>query len=231
MWHIILHSDSEVPPHTRGTLSAPAISRSSPRITPAYAGNTRTCIICNQRFEDHPRLRGEHLLDPQTGIPQQGPPRLRGEHLNINFATFFILGSPPLTRGTQCCLCWILQIARITPAYAGNTSYLCRHSRYPEDHPRLRGEHRLSDSMPLGKPGSPPHTRGTQFSKEDSILKFRITPAYAGNTRGQQRGYRRKKDHPRIRGEHYQPFLNKTYILGSPPHTRGTHKRSYRSNL
>ena len=150
------------PPLTRGTREPALFAIKGSRITPAYAGNT--FLIHRQVFHsrDHPRLRGEHL--------------------NINFATFFILGSPPLTRGTQCCLCWILQIARITPAYAGNTSYLCRHSRYPEDHPRLRGEHRLSDSMPLGKPGSPPHTRGTPEPSVTLIAFLRITPAYAGNT-------------------------------------------------
>ena len=30
------------------------------------------------------------------------------------------------------------------------------------------------------------------------------------------------RDHPRIRGEHWETFLNNSYIEGSPPHTRGT---------
>ena len=130
------------PPLTRGTREPALFAIKGSRITPAYAGNT--FLIHRQVFHsrDHPRLRGEHL--------------------NINFATFFILGSPPLTRGTQCCLCWILQIARITPAYAGNTGLVISPNFISGDHPRLRGEHFFRQLTIKRKLGSPPLTRGTQ---------------------------------------------------------------------
>ena len=32
----------------------------------------------------------------------------------------------------------------------------------------------------------------------------------------------RNRDHPRIRGEHYQGFAKQNYTMGSSPHTRGT---------
>ncbi|EFU77573.1 hypothetical protein HMPREF0381_0529 [Lachnoanaerobaculum saburreum DSM 3986] len=93
---------------------------------------------------------------------------------------------------------------------------------YVWDHPRIRGEHRKNDKKALTKSGSPPHTRGTRKATIKDYLLAGITPAYAGNTYPQFQIPSVSGDHPRIRGEHYQPFLNNTYILGSPPHTRGT---------
>ena len=109
------------PPLTRGTREPALFAIKGSRITPAYAGNT--FLIHRQVFHsrDHPRLRGEHL--------------------NINFATFFILGSPPLTRGTPLTYAGILVIQRITPAYAGNTGYQIPCLLENRDHPRIRGEH------------------------------------------------------------------------------------------
>ena len=49
----------------------------------------------------------------------------------------------------------------------------------------------------------------------------RITPAYAGSTRGRRHRLRVEGDHPRIRGEHTVFTMGSTWIVGSPPHTRG----------
>ena len=48
------------PTHTRGTLSQFAFPHISPRITPAYAGNTPFAQSLIDSHRDHPRLRGEH---------------------------------------------------------------------------------------------------------------------------------------------------------------------------
>ena len=53
---------------------------------------------------DHPRLRGEHLLDLVVLL--------------------VVVGSPPPKRGTHICLTYSHTQARITPAYAGNTCIL-----------------------------------------------------------------------------------------------------------
>ena len=52
------------------------------------------------------------------------------------------VGSPPPTRGTQLPDGNFLAVARITPAYAGNTFSKKPTKSDIEDHPRLRGEHR-----------------------------------------------------------------------------------------
>ena len=90
-------------------------------ITPAYAGNTRSLGKLARRLQDHPRLRGEHLIN--------------------NYKTTFFLGSPPPTRGTLNSELKEIKKIGITPAYAGNTGSTYRQAKEVEDHPRLRGEH------------------------------------------------------------------------------------------
>ena len=50
--------------------------------------------------------------------------------------------------------------ARITPAYAGKRSDLCRLSEASEDHPRLCGEKVFPEVQPIQISGSPPPMRG-----------------------------------------------------------------------
>ena len=118
-------------------------------------------------------------------------------------------GSSPHTRGTRPHASWMWH--------------------YKWDHPRIRGEHRavtLDDSGSVGiipayagntktlrngrvaRPGSSPHTRGTQVHAVSHGLADGIIPAYAGNTTGMR---------SRTRTE-----------LGSSPHTRGTLDRALR---
>ena len=131
---------------------------------------------------------------------------------------------------------------RITPAYAGNTIYM-RTLRYPpqdhprirgehllmitvksllQDHPRIRGEHYGTKAEEHLREGSPPHTRGTLNLRFFFSSYFRITPAYAGNTFDIVPVACCLKDHPRIRGEHYNLKISVQLLQGSPPHTRGT---------
>ncbi len=132
------------------------------RITPAYAGNTT--LRCKNQHSgwDHPRIRGEHLYSLVMSSSHQGsPPHTRGTH-NISYIKYSRSG--------------------ITPAYAGNTDYQYMIEHYPEDHPRLRGEHSFYLCDISCDIGSPPPTRGTRTSLSCSVCSFRITPAYAGNT-------------------------------------------------
>ena len=69
------------PPLARGVLNTiPTIARSG-RITPACAGSTARGNVFLQRFQDHPRLRGEYFISLGTDTE--------------------ILGSPPLARGVR----------------------------------------------------------------------------------------------------------------------------------
>ena len=63
------------------------------------------------------------------------------------------------------------------------------------------------------------------LADEDAIG---IIPAYAGSTSLRIVATSRRRDHPRIRGEHDTPLTNVTPFTGSSPHTRGARvKLSY----
>ena len=96
------------------------------RITPAYAGNTLNVFYMQHNRQDHPRLRGEH----EIGIISRDK----------------IVGSPPLTRGTLDAAIPKLNSVGITPAYAGNTLRSRSDIVGQQDHPRIRGEHHLTES-------------------------------------------------------------------------------------
>ncbi len=70
-------------------------------IIPAYAGSTPRDLVRAAEMADHPRLRGEHRLDP---------------------ALFTVVsGSSPPTRGAHMTAQRHADHRRIIPAYAGST--------------------------------------------------------------------------------------------------------------
>ncbi len=127
-------------PHTRGALGTTAIRANASRIIPAYAGSTQFVHSFRYVVEDHPRIRGEHVLDSlSNAIP---------------------IGSSPHTRGAQAFqldgrLTW-----GIIPAYAGSTQFYALDLGRMGDHPRIRGEHNSPEHQENRYLGSSPHTRG-----------------------------------------------------------------------
>ena len=154
-------------------------------------------------------------------------PRLRGEHLKKTFTANRCQGSPPPTRGTRKGTDYRLLCNGITPAYAGNTQAKSYPPPVPQDHPRLRGEHSFHNQIRLPYLGSPPPTRGTLYYCSVIYILRRITPAYAGNTLIVEYITHAARDHPRLRGEHFNDSPLKFVREGSPPPTRGTHKNRY----
>ena len=109
------------PPHTRGTRKVLVGRLAILRITPAYTGNTEKLDYDYTRYEDHPRIHGEH----NSSISYTSPTR----------------GSPPHTRGTRFEFSDAPNVRRITPAYTGNTKISNTASQCIKDHPRIHGEH------------------------------------------------------------------------------------------
>ena len=153
---------------------------------------------------DHPRIRGEHLgvvvdageqhgSSPHTrgalarrrclAGPPTDHPRIRGEHVmpsrNVNGVT----GSSPHTRGAPARADWGGGCRGIIPAYAGSTMAAYRLDLMTQDHPRIRGEHRLSGLYTGDGQGSSPHTRGAHLEIAIDPIQLGIIPAYAGSTR------------------------------------------------
>ena len=170
-------------------------------IIPAYAGSTPSTSGQVGGDADHPRIRGEHK------------------------STYRYLhqyaGSSPHTRGARRRHRRQPTRRPIIPAYAGSTRRGSWRVRFCSDHPRIRGEHRRHDTETSSPYGSSPHTRGAQVLGDDLGVYLGIIPAYAGSTNIRSRRIRRRKDHPRIRGEHEGLDDAAVDSVGSSPHTRG----------
>ena len=132
-----------------------------------------------------------------------------------------VKGSPPLARGILLKIRLILAVLGITPACAGNTGSVSRPMRHKGDHPRLRGEYILVVFKGINPRGSPPLARGIRDGTSEVRQERGITPACAGNTRGGDKAYKFKRDHPRLRGEYHRHCLPRLCCLGSPPLARG----------
>ena len=131
----------------------------------------------------------------------------------------------------------------IIPACAGNTFNAISTSMKRRDHPRMRGEHGISQANTPARTGSSPHARGTHRPTYTLDPNHGIIPACAGNTvraltrptaawdHPRMRGEHLciiffvlwLRDHPRMRGEHRKRGVTKSTGSGSSPHARGTH--------
>ena len=83
----------------------------------------------------------------------------------------------------------------------GEHCYSLDTSTSTRDHPRMRGEHIVTQNL------------------LDPVC--RITPACAGSTVPSSFIALTVRDHPRMRGEHVAPKSKYTKEEGSPPHARG----------
>ena len=149
-------------------------------------------------------------------------PRVCGEHVTAEVNHYLNQGSSPRMRGTLLVMSNQRKHDGIIPAYAGNTclARLCCHGN--GDHPRVCGEHVSAREHRKSVRGSSPRMRGTRRLRHRAGSPRGIIPAYAGNTRLTFSRLCAIRDHPRVCGEHYQPFLFLCAGGGSSPRMRGT---------
>ena len=140
---------------------------------------------------------------PHMSIMCRDHPRLRGEYFVVVPISIAIIGSPPLARGIQDMLTYVVIFLGITPACAGNTHVTVKWVGIVRDHPRLRGEYPVSVLCSCGGAGSPPLARGIPENETAFGTGKGITPACAGNTYKAPRKIDRIRDHPRLRGEYH----------------------------
>ena len=169
-------------PHARGAQGSNGREATNPGIIPACAGSTLKIVgfICHSR--DHPRMRGEH-----PGI----------QPLSWNGA-----GSSPHARGVPVLLDNPRRNLGIIPACAGSTNGQGCSSCPDWDHPRMRGEHAPESDYVVVYMGSSPHARGALEELQGLAHHAGIIPACAGSTCRTARAPSRRRDHPRMRGEH-----------------------------
>ena len=117
------------------------------------------------------------------------------------------------------------RIRGIIPACAGSTTAKTGSRCGCWDHPRMRGEHGITnESVPFGE-GSSPHARGAPCVALEVDAVIGIIPACAGSTKMRARNGAKQWDHPRMRGEHSLRTLRRTNAQGSSPHARGAPAR------
>ena len=156
-------------------------------LIPAHAGKTDTRRPGPRSRGAHPRSRGEN------GLESDAPPSPRG--------------SSPLTRGKRDASQGAGDHAGLIPAHAGKTVHRQDGLHQRTAHPRSRGENvevLVSGAAPRG---SSPLTRG----KPTGILRRptgpRLIPAHAGKTPLRAAHIRRRRAHPRSRGENRLPTV------------------------
>ena len=188
-------------PHTRGAHAVHRDHDFDRGIIPAYAGSTCCRLSRSSSRRDHPRIRGEHLIDCR--LDEARP------------------GSSPHTRGALEVFDLARQHTGIIPAYAGSTRATCSRATPRRDHPRIRGEHEHGTILYTFLTGSSPHTRGAPEELGFNLGVAGIIPAYAGSTSYRPSSAGCRRDHPRIRGKHVDFDGVLCRDEGSSPHTRG----------
>ena len=169
-------------PRVRGTLRGGSAMTVQQRFIPACAGNTSRISIQNNRISVHPRVCGEHL----------------GYHL----ASATTAGSSPRVRGTRHCKRIALSQSRFIPACAGNTGATSLAGSDDPVHPRVCGEHFVSEPSADAPSGSSPRVRGTHIPNWFRKVSDRFIPACAGNTSPARSPATGNSVHPRVCGEH-----------------------------
>ena len=171
------------------------------RITPAYAGKSKSLPSLHIGSRDHPRVCGEKPQNQKTPPQLIGsPPRVRGKALHFNphrtgfgitpacagkspammVCSLEYWGSPPRMRGKAGIGDVDTGAHGITPACAGKSGFLPSSTGPRRDHPRMCGEKTAPRHLAHFAMGSPPHVRGKGLLYVLISEPFGITPAYAG---------------------------------------------------
>ena len=178
------------------------------RFIPACAGNTGRPELYTGQPSVHPRVCGEHFA--------------RRRHILSD------AGSSPRVRGTRVLDRRRCGGSRFIPACAGNTRKPLLLLIIVAVHPRVCGEHLMTELRSSMKPGSSPRVRGTLLKIITASAVARFIPACAGNTRKPLLLLIIVAVHPRVCGEHLRRAERKRPAAGSSPRVRGTQDRFWR---
>ena len=155
-------SSAGSPPRMREKRPLMALGRELNRITPAYAGKTKSSLLNLVVVQDHPRVCGKnHFKSLISNLVAGSPPRMREKHFRS-----------PID----------IERSGITPAYAGKTPLRKRLGISTRDHPRVCGKNVSCTEVELWTVGSPPRMREKPVKHRIRATDIRITPAYAGKT-------------------------------------------------
>ena len=169
-------------PRARGAHAALAEALVCHGTIPACAGSTGPAVVRVTGQRDHPRVRGEHDRIGRNHDVRPGPsPRARGAPV-VGFFDHWPVGT--------------------IPACAGSTVRPSQPRAPTRDHPRVRGEHAVGAPHTRGRLGPSPRARGAQCERVTVPGRAGTIPACAGSTPDLTARSLRRRDHPRVRGEH-----------------------------
>ena len=175
-----------------------------------------------QRRRAHPRSRGEN---PDRSASQTPPAWLIPAHAGKTTgraACRSVRWAHPRSRGEN-----HRRRSRdrrgvgLIPAHVGKTRTRTSVDRHGGAHPRSRGENRLIESRQNCCAGSSPLTRGKLNALRRVGADDGLIPAHAGKTSSCSTTCRRRKAHPRSRGENVIAERRLDPAQGSSPLTRG----------
>ena len=169
--------------------------------TPARAGKTPESARRLRRRWEHPRSRGE---DKPTATVKGSKP-----------------GTPPLARGRLPVTPGGEDLNGNIPARAGKTYPPRLSGSQRREHPRSRGEDRVSSQRWRSLSGTPPLARGRLAPTHPPPRIVGNTPARAGKTPVEDTLARDCREHPRSRGEDFIYTANQPLHVGTPPLARG----------
>ena len=168
-------------PRARGKHAMLGIAIANIRNIPACAGKTNSPVKGLIRWPEHPRVRGENLpvMVPRKSLRGTSP-RARGKHK--------ALAQAGCNNGN-------------IPACAGKTFNCVESSFRGQEHPRVRGENRLSQSGKTICSGTSPRARGKPYANSTPKPKIRNIPACAGKTTTRYSSWRAPRNIPACAGK------------------------------
>ena len=189
-------------PRLRGTLRHQGREQLLPRFIPAFAGNAS--------------------FGGGASVPVTVHPRVCGERIHADLGRSSAYGSSPRLRGTPGQLVRAQGGGRFIPAFAGNAPAPPWPTVQRPVHPRVCGERRPGQNVPVHPAGSSPRLRGTLGARVVVQVKRRFIPAFAGNAVLMPLSAEEMAVHPRVCGERFLLSSSTISPRGSSPRLRGT---------
>ena len=159
----------------------------------------------------------------RRALAARAHPRSRGDHHSEPCADTVRAGSSPLARGPLAAGTADVKRLGLIPARAGTTLHSCTESNPTGAHPRSRGDHAVEGRKPVAVTGSSPLARGPPLLRKARANRRGLIPARAGTTSAIIWVIRRRRAHPRSRGDHKPSSRKPSPRRGSSPLARGPH--------
>ena len=189
--------------------------------SPRARGKRAWILCCQNAFRNIPACAGKTPPLADAGVVAQEHPRVRGENLIIESHKLSPFGTSPRARGKRSMMSLASSSRGNIPACAGKTGPLAWTSLTSPEHPRVRGENKVSAAEADYGSGTSPRARGKPMILDMTCGARRNIPACAGKTTRCGLDHIFGAEHPRVRGENLRPHQATRPKIGTSPRARG----------